>query len=120
MAKFTDDGVQIPDQTPLEVALDLFAPESDHARVKRMIANELSSQAAERGDDTWEEANDFDCGQDDPNPTNYEFDEIQDEFLDYPEFVPPTEEPEEKTDVPQDEETQTKPKPAKQESGTPE
>lgn len=65
MAKYTEDGHQIPDQTPLEVPVGFAAPTDLHALIKQLVRAE-SARAGEDGQETFEEADDFDVEDDGP------------------------------------------------------
>lgn len=58
--KHTDDGYEIPDPTPVEVPLRYRRAPSLDERIKRLLLGELSRRAEARGDETFEQANDFD------------------------------------------------------------
>lgn len=58
--KHTDDGYELPDPTPIEVPLRYRRAPSLDERIKRLLVGELSRRAEARGDETFEQANDFD------------------------------------------------------------
>lgn len=49
-----------PDPVPFEVSTELRQPETVEQKIKRIIATEISQKAAMKGEETIEEANDFD------------------------------------------------------------
>lgn len=63
--QFNDRGEEIPDPTPVEVPLKFRNSVSEHERIMSIVRNELSKAVAERGAETFEEADDFDCEEDD-------------------------------------------------------
>lgn len=73
---------EIPDPTPVEVPL--FRPLSIHEEMKRFIRSEMSRQAAEAGQESFEEADDFDVGDDDEIVSPYEMVELKEEFPVFP------------------------------------
>jgi len=66
MAKYNERGQQIPDQTPIEVPLGWKRPETLTEQIRRLIRVQMSAAAVEEGKETFAEANDFDCGEEDP------------------------------------------------------
>lgn len=69
---------EIPDPNPLEVPL--FRPLSIHEEIKRFVRSEMSRQAQEQGQESFEEADDFDVGDDDEIQSPYEMVELKEEF----------------------------------------
>lgn len=67
-------GREVLDPVPMAPPVDLKAP-SELDRVRRLIREELSRKAEEHGEETFEEADDFEVGDDyDPtSPYEYEF-----------------------------------------------
>lgn len=62
------------DPRPLELPAGMMLPETAEQKIERMIRTRLSAVAAESGEDSFEEANDFDVGDEDPTalPTSHE------------------------------------------------
>lgn len=79
--KFDKEGREICDSTPLEIPIGMRQPENVDEMIRRLIAGEMSRQAAEAGDETLEEANDFDVESDEAelSLTGYEVTELQEE-----------------------------------------
>lgn len=67
MAKYDAQGREIPDQTPVEIPPHLARVVTRHEQMKAYIRAELSRLAAEEGEETFEEADDFDVDED-PDP----------------------------------------------------
>lgn len=63
------DGSEICDSTPIETPLHINRPMSIAERVRSLVQGELSRRAAEQGHESFEEADDFDVG-DDYDPTS--------------------------------------------------
>lgn len=63
--KFDEDGRELPDATPIEVPVHLRRPESLSEQIKRLIRTDMSRMAVEQGDESFEQANDFDMEEDD-------------------------------------------------------
>lgn len=61
-------GQLLPDPTPIAPPIGYFQEESMFDRMRRVVRAELSAAAAERGGETFEEANDFDIEDDIPEP----------------------------------------------------
>lgn len=59
-------GSEIIDPKPMAVPLHWKKPLSLNEQIKRMVRTSLSEHAKNQGYETFEEANDFDCGDDDP------------------------------------------------------
>lgn len=68
--KYDDQGREIPDATPVEVPLRLRNRPEEVERLRSLIRNELSDQAAKQGFETFEEANDFDVDEDEFFPVS--------------------------------------------------
>lgn len=69
-----ESGAEIPDPEPMAIDTGLRRPESIQDQIRRMIRNEASMAAAESGRETWEEADDFDIGDDFEPHSPYEQD----------------------------------------------
>lgn len=70
-AKFNAKGEELMDSTPVASTLR-FKPKSEYQRIREIIMHELSTKAAEAELETFEEANDFDVGDDFDPTTPYE------------------------------------------------
>lgn len=78
MARFDDQGRQIPDPRPVEVPVEFQRPLSLQEEIKRYVRQELGRRAADAGAESFEESDDFDVG-DDPDVapgTEYELDDM--------------------------------------------
>lgn len=81
MKIFDQLGREIPDNTPVHIPPHLARGISRHEEMKAYIRSELSRLAAEEGEETFEEADDFDVDED-PEPfSQYE---IQDAAPEWP------------------------------------
>lgn len=79
-AKYDELGRQVPDQTPVELPLGFDRPRSLQEMIKTFIRSEMSNAAAELGEESFEEADDFDVDED-PDPlSDYEMVEAQPEW----------------------------------------
>lgn len=63
--QFNDRGEEIPDPTPVEVPLKFRNNVSEHERIMNIVRGELSRAAEAAGSESFEEADDFDCEEDD-------------------------------------------------------
>lgn len=79
MAEYNDRGEEIPDPTPVEVPLNLRRPLSLQDEMRRFIRTELSQQASAKGDESFEEADDFEVDDEEEFITQYELTEMQEE-----------------------------------------
>lgn len=69
MAKYTDDGRrEIPDPVPVSLPLGFREPEPLADLIRRLVRNEVSQAASREGEETFEEADDFDVSDDDEAP----------------------------------------------------
>lgn len=71
MSKFNDKGEEIMDPTPIAVPLR-FKQRSYYDQMREMIRREMSQAAQDRGLESFEEADDFDIGDDYDPTTPYE------------------------------------------------
>lgn len=79
--RFDTFGREIPDPTPMEVPHDWKRPLSLHEEIRRFVRSELSRQAEAQGEESFEEADDFDVDED-PDPLSpYEIPEAPIEAL---------------------------------------
>jgi len=62
--RLDDNGHEIPDPTPLSLPLGFKKPEILAETVARLVRSEISRQAQLQGFETFEEAEDFDVGDD--------------------------------------------------------
>lgn len=53
-------GYEYPDPTPVEIPVELRKPETMDEKMRRIVREQISFRAAENGQETYEEANDFD------------------------------------------------------------
>jgi hypothetical protein len=67
-AGLTDDGLELPDPTPVAIPVHLRVPESMDSRIARIVSHSLSKAAQEQGFETFEEADDFDIDDDPIDP----------------------------------------------------
>lgn len=68
-------GHEVPDPTPMAIPLGMRVAETLADQIKRMVRSELSRQAADQGAETFEEADDFDVGDEDELSSPYELSE---------------------------------------------
>lgn len=60
--KFDEKGRELPDPTPMELPSGFRAPESLESMIARMVRGRISQLANDEGMETFEEANDFELG----------------------------------------------------------
>ncbi len=82
------DSKEHPDPTPVELPAGYSHPLPLRDEMRRFIRDELSNAAASAGEESFEESDDFDCGEDDEVLSPYELTELQEEYVDEPEEVP--------------------------------
>lgn len=75
MAKFDARGREIPDPTPIEVPAGARRPETLQEMVRRFMRVEMSKAGQAEGFESFEEADDFDVGDDDDLKSEYELDD---------------------------------------------
>lgn len=63
--RFDDQGRELPDPKPVALPLGAKRPESITEQIRRLIRGEMSRQAVEEGNESFEEANDFDVDEPD-------------------------------------------------------
>lgn len=68
MAKYNQIGEEIPDTTPVTVPLNFKTPLPLAERIKQIARYEMSQLAQLNGDETFEEADDFNIGEEDNDP----------------------------------------------------
>lgn len=81
MAKYNEFGEEIPDDTPVEMPLNFTRPLSIQEEIQRSIRTELSRQAVEQGEESFEEADDFDVLDEPELVSQYELLPMQEEHL---------------------------------------
>jgi len=81
MAKYDEMGREIPDTTPVEIPLRYSRRVSETVRIRNLIHDVLSDRASNSGAESFEEANDFDCGEDDMIKSPHEYDEDDETIL---------------------------------------
>lgn len=74
--RLNEKGDEVPDPRPVALPLGYSHPEPLEVRMARMIRQELSQEAARRGAETFEEANDFDVN----DPDDVIFPDEDDKF----------------------------------------
>lgn len=73
MKRLDENGWELPDGTPVVIPSGFKRPETLAEQVQRIIRTEASRRAEEAGFESFEEADDFDVGEDDFDPdTPYE------------------------------------------------
>lgn len=78
--RLTDDGCEILDDTPVALPVRFKRPESLVAQVQRLVAGEMSRLAEQAGYESFDEADDFDVGDEDDLRSQYELDDGQLEY----------------------------------------
>nr|QJB19881.1 MAG: hypothetical protein [Microvirus sp.] len=63
-------GEEILDPTPVAVPIHFKAPQPLNDRIREMVRREASLYAMENGQETFEEADDFNCEDDTPDPSS--------------------------------------------------
>lgn len=63
--KFTKEGYEIPDCTPMEIPVGHHIPKNWQTGITDLIRKALNEKAEESGHESFEEANDFDCPEED-------------------------------------------------------
>lgn len=75
MAKYDDQGREIPDNTPVAVPAGWARPPTIEELIRRHIRVEMSRQAADQGMESFEEADDFEVDEDGDPLSPYEIPE---------------------------------------------
>jgi len=83
MAKYNDKHEEIPDKTPIALPLNYSAPEPLEQMIARLIRQQ-SALAPARGQETFEESDDFDVEDDHELKSPHQFTDMQEEHLDFP------------------------------------
>lgn len=82
MAIYNELGQEVPDPVPVAVPAGWTRPEPLADLIRRMVRTEFSRAAAEEGEESFEEADDFDVEDEDPDPLSaYEINEAAPEAL---------------------------------------
>lgn len=63
-----DNRFEIPDPVPVEKPVGWKAPENLQSMIQRLVRTQISQAYADSGEESLEEANDFDCGDEEPLP----------------------------------------------------
>lgn len=61
-------GEELPDPKPVALPIHFNRPQSLNDRIRQLIQNEVSRVAVNAGEESFEEANDFDTGEEDADP----------------------------------------------------
>jgi len=73
MAKLSKDGKEILDQTPVAIPVGITRPPTLQEQIQRLISNEtIKAQLAAQGQETFDEADDFEVGEDYDPQSPYE------------------------------------------------
>lgn len=81
--RIDDKGREVLDTTPVTLPVRFRRGENISDQVQRLVAMELSKRAAAEGYETFDEANDFDVGDDYDPRSEHEIDEVaEDAFYD--------------------------------------
>lgn len=67
-----EHGHELPDPRPMARPLHISVPETLAQQIQRMVRSELSQRAAQEGHETFEDADDFDVGEDAELSSPYE------------------------------------------------
>lgn len=82
MQKYNQRGQEVPDPTPVEVPFKWRRPKDIHEMIAEAVqSHELQRKWSEEGRESWDEANDFEVGDEDFR-SPYELTEMQEEFYD--------------------------------------
>lgn len=77
--KYNERGEELPDPTPMEVPLKFRPAIGEVQRLKALIREVVSEAASDHGEESFEEANDFDVGDEEPT-SRYEVMEDDQQF----------------------------------------
>lgn len=69
MPKLDENGHEIPDPKPLTLPSGFKRPETLAEQVQRLVRTSISAEAAARGEETFEESEDFEIPDDPDDPT---------------------------------------------------
>lgn len=82
MAKYDEQGREILDPTPVAMPVGFKRPPTLDERIRAFVRTELSRQAAEEGNETFEEADDFYVEEEEESPlSRYELTPMQEEAV---------------------------------------
>lgn len=81
MAEYDKFGREIPDDTPVEMPLGWKRPQPLIERIREIIRVEMSQQGVDQGFESFEEADDFETGEEDDLVSKYEMTDMQEEFI---------------------------------------
>lgn len=73
--KYDEKGRELPDPTPIAMPVGYHKPEPLIEQIRRLVKNELSRKAEADGFESFEEADDFDTGEDAELRSPYELDD---------------------------------------------
>lgn len=93
--KYHEDGKEHPSNKPSRPIMNSGMPGSDYEmeRIKQMVRGEISKHAQEQGQESFEEANDFDCEEPFDAFDTIETKYMTPEFPDVDRLPPPEEKP---------------------------
>lgn len=80
MAKLDENGHELLDSTPIALPLDAKRPETLAQQIQRLVRTHISREAEEAGLESFEDAEDFDVGEEDFDPSS-PYEEIFDPVL---------------------------------------
>lgn len=72
-----ENGFEIPDPTPIALPVDFERPPTIQELVQRLVKYEMSAAAAAAGEESFEEADDFEVGDEPELRSPYELDDEQ-------------------------------------------
>lgn len=78
--QFDERGREIPDPTPISRPVGFRPPPTLQDQIRAYVRNELSAQAASQGHETFEEADDFDVGEDYEPTSKWELSDDQENY----------------------------------------
>lgn len=82
--RYNEKGQEVPDPRPVEIPLGLRRPKDIHEMIHDALRGERMRLAAEQaGVESWEEANDFEVGEETELVSLYQLTPMQDEVYDY-------------------------------------
>lgn len=81
MAKYDKDHYEVPDKTPVELPIGAQRPESLEQMIARMVQNKfVQAEMQDKGLETFEEADDFEVGENTEFTSEHEVKEMQPEY----------------------------------------
>ena len=76
------DGGEIPNPTPVEVPARAYEHQTLQERIQRIMRTTISAEAAEQGNETFEESNDFDIDDSfDTKDVQSKYDLVEEEYV---------------------------------------